>query len=668
MPSIEARTAVRTSIALFLTALIAFALHLPSPYWSCMTVIIVNRIYYSELIAKSVMRLLGTLCGAIIGFSLAPAIANDFVTFIVVNFMIICIGFYGWRRSNYPYAYLLAMITIFLINAEIVIAPNNVFYIAIWRPAEISLGIIISTLCSLVIFPNKGQAKLHQLLKEHAEQLILISQALTQLKDENPTLYYISTARKLISQCKELLTSLSFEASEKQLTQLRQRCDFQHQLMLQLIELYDNYQGELSKSTPLWQAINIAPVFAALSTAIEKKLTVDEIIKVTPCLQSMEEKLITLRKNNKLQVYPNAVLFQLHRTINTIKSIAQLLQQHQVSEYLPKIKRLDADPDVIKQSIKAGLTGILALLFWMLSNWPSGIQGIISSLVISMQRNVEDMNVISIQRFAGCLLGGTIALLLLRFFYFDLAIIIMALLLFGGLFHYLFFKVKNNNYVFFQANLAFIITLVQFGGPPISLAPPLQRLAGIFIGILASTLVANAFWRHTLQSYTIDRIRKLYQLVLKNLELTANNSTKFHNVSPLIKLIRSYFEKLPDTIKNSNYLNLFNQLIRMQRLVKFRNFNLDQTLIANGAKIQCDVAHYRDELINLLNEHSNNPITYLTSDKRLSLSDSLEQALHDLKNSQPSNQLNSSAINQLVNFLASIKACVTISSRDLSIT
>ncbi|WP_019218217.1 hypothetical protein [Legionella tunisiensis] len=79
-------------------------------------------------------------------------------------------------------------------------------------------------------------------------------------------------------------------------------------------------------------------------------------------------------------------------------------------------QQLRHDPDIIKHSIKAGLAAVLALSFWLISNWPGGLNGIISSIVISIRRNLFDMKNISIHRILGCLSGGGVALFPLAFF------------------------------------------------------------------------------------------------------------------------------------------------------------------------------------------------------------------------------------------------------------
>lgn len=668
MQSIELRTAIRTAIALVMTALIAFSMHLPSPYWSCMTVVIVSRQYHGELAKKGFMRIIGTFIGAAIGYGLSHYIINSFFLFILVNFFIIAIGFYGYRRSQYTYAYLLAMITVFLINAEVVIMPDNAFYIAIWRPIEISLGVIITTLCSLIILPNKGIDRLQQLINQHQQILLDITQILTTKKFTENDINTINQARELMSEAKQLLTSLSFEVSESRLALLRNSCDFQQQLMIHLVELCQLTARDYQQEDELLKRLNLSQAFSSLNQDLLIHFEQNNVEKTTlaDSLKQMDKHISNLRKQNLLSNYSTTTMIQFHRIFKLLQSINVLLSQHTPYDYLAKIKRINADPDALKQSIKAGLTGVLALLIWMLSNWPSGIQGIISSLIISMQRNVEDMNIIGIQRLCGCLIGGTIALLLLKLSYFDLSTLVFSLSLFGGVFHYLFFKLKKNNYLFFQANLAFIITLVQVGGPPDSLAPPLQRLAGIVIGILCSSLVANAFWRHTKQSYTINRITKLYQLVLTNLQLSIAGQVKLHNLSPLISLIRDYFDKLPDTVKLGNYNILFEQLIQVQRLLKLNTVTINQTILASATHLNCDIKNYQNQVLHLFKHYQNKPIELLSSQARIDLSESLMKQIQSFKHHPNKKDLSSEQINELINYLASLITCLTLQPSTVS--
>lgn len=72
--------------------------------------------------------------------------------------------------------------------------------------------------------------------------------------------------------------------------------------------------------------------------------------------------------------------------------------------------RIRTDIDVIKRSIKAGLSVILALGFWLVSNWSGGLNGIISSLVLSIRKHLFEMKSVSIHRLLGCIWGGGIAL------------------------------------------------------------------------------------------------------------------------------------------------------------------------------------------------------------------------------------------------------------------
>ena len=54
----------------------------------------------------------------------------------------------------YPYAWLMTSISAFIVIAELAIDPDDAFLVAIWRPVEIGLGVVISGFFAFSVFPN----------------------------------------------------------------------------------------------------------------------------------------------------------------------------------------------------------------------------------------------------------------------------------------------------------------------------------------------------------------------------------------------------------------------------------------------------------------------------------------------------------------------------------
>ena len=76
--TVENRAAIRTAIGALVAVLVAFKFHLQSPYWSGMSVVIVANLYTGSIIDKALMRIIGTIVGAVLGFYIAGLVANSF--------------------------------------------------------------------------------------------------------------------------------------------------------------------------------------------------------------------------------------------------------------------------------------------------------------------------------------------------------------------------------------------------------------------------------------------------------------------------------------------------------------------------------------------------------------------------------------------------------------
>lgn len=159
-----------------------------------------------------------------------------------------------------------------------------------------------------------------------------------------------------------------------------------------------------------------------------------------------------------------------------------------------KKSKFTLDKLILRQAFKTALSIELAIAVWLWTSWPGGIQGIISGLVISTKNELKAMRKQAWQRMLGCLLGGSVGLLCLHFLAFNIVILLILVFIIGAIFGYLTYDSFEHAYVGLQANVAFALTLIQAGGPTQSIAPGLERLSGIFLGIIATLLVNHLLW------------------------------------------------------------------------------------------------------------------------------------------------------------------------------
>jgi hypothetical protein len=142
------------SLALFCTQV----LRLPSDNWAILTVLVLmNGKFVGAFSFKGIMRLIGTVAGAVVGIWLASDYASTPIVFLPVFFVIM--AFAGYRFGQVgarqgPYAYFLLGLTTLVVAAEGVTDPEQAWQTGLDRTEEILVGIICSLLVSTLIWPR----------------------------------------------------------------------------------------------------------------------------------------------------------------------------------------------------------------------------------------------------------------------------------------------------------------------------------------------------------------------------------------------------------------------------------------------------------------------------------------------------------------------------------
>ena len=573
--SLENRAALRTAIATLTAVLIAFTFHLDNPYWSGMTVVILANVYTGSIIDKAILRIVGTVIGAWVGYFLAGLVVNSFFLYLLANFLLISLAIYYYSFSTYAYAYLLGALAAFIVLSQLALTPENAFYVAIWRPVEIGLGVIVSAAAAWCVFPNKIKDsllketdllfdQLNHLLEQLSSVLIADELSLEVVAEEN------TQFKKKIKQSTEMIGFMRLELGIK-----RERVDQFRALLAQFL----NLGRKITYFTAYYEKGDLAPIAKPVIDFIaaaqnDLKLIKKEFITAgasTETLQT-EAKLADLYQGlssqkaglgelsgpdlgqisaakSYLGVEP--LLQQISTMITSLSNILSKSYKpvKQKTQLISSQQQLRNDPDIIFSSIKTALSALLALSFWLVSNWPGGINGIVSSVIISIRKNLFEMKNISLYRLLGCFIGGGLALLPLNFYSMNLYdfIVLMFFAVWG--FSYFSFKNITYSYIGLQANVALIISLAQEGGPPIDLEGGLERLAGIVIGIVASFLVANVLWRTDFFSLLSRHLRKLYRSLVYNINallLGRQKNVSLYDLTSLLWLCRSLIETFPE--------------------------------------------------------------------------------------------------------------------------
>jgi p-hydroxybenzoic acid efflux pump subunit AaeB len=141
-------------IALFCTQV----LRLPHDNWAILTVLVLmSAQFVGSITFKAIMRVIGTIAGALVGIWLVGDYTNTPAIFLPVLFLVVALASYKFGQlgaSQVPYAYFLLGLTTLTIATDGVTDPTQAWQIGLDRSEEILVGIMSSLLVTSVLWPR----------------------------------------------------------------------------------------------------------------------------------------------------------------------------------------------------------------------------------------------------------------------------------------------------------------------------------------------------------------------------------------------------------------------------------------------------------------------------------------------------------------------------------
>lgn len=154
---------VKCLVAAILGLYVSLRIGLTRPFWVIGTVYLVAQPLSGATLSRGLYRLGGTLGGALATVLLVPRFVNAPIALSVVlaAWMALCLYVAVLDRTPRAYAFLLAGYTTSLIGFPSVMAPAEVFAIAITRVQEIAIGILAATLVHALLLPRRVSPRVH---------------------------------------------------------------------------------------------------------------------------------------------------------------------------------------------------------------------------------------------------------------------------------------------------------------------------------------------------------------------------------------------------------------------------------------------------------------------------------------------------------------------------
>lgn len=153
---------LRYGIKLGLAALLALfstqILRLEHASWAILTVLVMmSSQYVGSIAVKAIMRVTGTIVGAVIGVWLVGNYASTPAIFLTVLFFVVAVAGYKFGQfpaSQVPYAYFLVGVTTVAVVTYGVADPSQVWQIGLNRAQEILVGAGASLLVTTLVWPR----------------------------------------------------------------------------------------------------------------------------------------------------------------------------------------------------------------------------------------------------------------------------------------------------------------------------------------------------------------------------------------------------------------------------------------------------------------------------------------------------------------------------------
>jgi uncharacterized membrane protein YccC len=170
-PSPTAAYVARTLLAMAIALYAALWLQLSSPASAAVTVMIVANPSRGGIVSKGVWRIFGTITGAVAAVVIMACFPQQPLLFIAAfGFWLgVCTFASSMFRHFRAYAAVLSGYTVALIAAGALNAPDQVLDLALSRLAVVTLGVVVSTIVTMVFQPSvttdamrsRGRASLH---------------------------------------------------------------------------------------------------------------------------------------------------------------------------------------------------------------------------------------------------------------------------------------------------------------------------------------------------------------------------------------------------------------------------------------------------------------------------------------------------------------------------
>lgn len=151
----RASLAVMAMISVVASTTVALTLHLDDVWWAAISGFMSIQATVPASLRKVLLRIIGTMAGAVSAVLLTPWLAYDHVAFCLTLMIVTTIGVIGVQVSPHGYAWLFTAVTFDLILLMSLDQPVLAFDLAYYRTTEVIIGSLTAVVAALLLAPEE---------------------------------------------------------------------------------------------------------------------------------------------------------------------------------------------------------------------------------------------------------------------------------------------------------------------------------------------------------------------------------------------------------------------------------------------------------------------------------------------------------------------------------
>ncbi|MGA8655146.1 MAG: FUSC family protein [Chthoniobacterales bacterium] len=527
LTDLRVRYGIKLGLASLLTLYLTQVLRLEHPNWAVLTVLVMmNSHYVGSVTLKAILRVVGTIGGALLGIWLVGDYTSTPVIFLTVLFFVVAFCSYKFGQfpaSQVPYAYFLVALTMVSVATYGVDAPAQVWQTGLNRTLEILVGATSSLLVTTVLWPRYAREEFLEAgraaLKRASQLVSTETEAYLHGKEASAQIEQIHQA---FGQQLSVLNNL-LQAGSRESTVFRARLSNYNAFLVSLTNLFHSaldLRRRRQEQVPILGQVQneLELVAAAISEEFEilvgphrpgEKLRSS---RLNEAFAAFEAKVNEIRDRGVFLTVPLetgiaflghfAVLRSIRDDLNEVRSLAEGLPR--LGQALPEAKpSWDFLPTIdwfwVKTGVKGGLAAVISILLlkWVNPPGPASIPLAAYTFTILGRPTLRAGGTGDLRAFqnafraALCFAALTVLLLLSTPFLADY--VVMNLVLFLILFGFGLLTARLSGLTFWTQVVNLSISVFVGLNPQVPV--PSQTIIDSFLGLIAGMVIAAAVGR-----------------------------------------------------------------------------------------------------------------------------------------------------------------------------